>query len=246
MGLEFNIIFYSTIAGLSTLLGIILVILKGHLVLRYSHYVNSFAAGLILGIAFFQLFPESLELSQHALFFILAGFLFFYLLESVMVIHSGAEIHFIEKKNPQPTKGLVMFSGLFFHSFIDGVIIGMGFEIDPKLGLLTSLGVIFHELPEGVTTFSLLINTIERKTALKMSVAVALATPLGALVSLIFIGDLSEEMAGLLLAIAGGAFLYIAASDLIPETHEAKKYQNAGFLILGVIILFFLSKAISA
>jgi ZIP family zinc transporter/zinc and cadmium transporter len=225
-------------------LGIITVILKEQWVLKHSRYVNSFAAGLILGIAFFHLFPESLELSENALVFIFVGFLLFYLLENGMVIHSGSEIHFTEKNNPQHTKGLVMFSGLFFHSFIDGIIIGVGFEVDPKLGLLTSLGVILHELPEGATTFSLLINSIERKTALRLSIAVALATPLGALLSLAFLGELSDETVGLLLAIAGGTFLYIGASDLIPETHEEKGFKCAGFLLLGVVLLYSLSKTL--
>ena len=246
MGVEFNIILYSAIAGLSTLLGIALVIINEERVVRYSHYVNSFAAGLILGVAFFHLFPESLELSENALLYIFLGFLVFYLLENVMVLHSGSEIHFKGKRNPQHTKGMVMFSGLFFHSLLDGIIIGVGFEIDPRVGLLTSLGIIMHEVPEGVTSFSLLMSSIARKTALKMSIAVALATPLEALSSLAFIGGLSESTVGLLLAMAGGSFLYIGASDLIPETHEEKGVANAGFLLLGILFLFSLSKMIRA
>jgi zinc and cadmium transporter len=246
MGVAFNIILYSAIAGLSTLLGIALVIINEERVVRYSHYVNSFAAGLILGVAFFHLFPESLELSENALLYIFVGFLVFYLLENLMVLHSGSEIHFKGKRNPQHTKGMVMFSGLFFHSLLDGIIIGVGFEIDPKVGLLTSLGIIMHEVPEGVTSFSLLIASIARKTALKMSVAVAVATPLGAAISLAFIGGLSESTVGLLLAMAGGSFLYIGASDLIPETHEENGVANAGFLLLGILFLFSLSKMIRA
>jgi ZIP family zinc transporter/zinc and cadmium transporter len=222
-------------------LGVVLVIFKERWVLRYSHYVNSCAAGLILGIAFFHIFPEALKLSDHALLFIFTGFLFFYLLESVMVIHSGSEIHFQEKYNPKHAKGVVMFAGLFFHSLLDGIIIGIGFEIEPGLGLLTSLGIILHEFPEGVTTFSLLISSIKKTTALKMSLAVALATPLGALASLTFIGALSESLIGSLLAMAGGSFLYIAASDLIPETHAAKGFQNAGFLLAGITLLYLVS-----
>lgn len=78
-----------------------------------------------------------------------------------------------------------------------------------------------------------------------MSIAVAAATPLGALISLTFIGALSESAIGVLLAMAGGSFLYISASDLIPETHEEKKYENAGFLLLGVIFLLLLSKTLA-
>jgi len=167
------------------------------------------------------------------------------LLENVMVLHSGSEIHFKEKSNPQHTKDIVMFSGLFFHYLLDGVIIGVGFEVDPKVGLLTSLAVILHELPKGVTTFSVLIASIKIKTALKLFIAVALATPLGALISVTFIGALSEGIVGLLLAMAGGCFLYIGASDLIPETHEEKGFENAGFLLLGVLFLYSLSKTIT-
>lgn len=237
----FNVIFYSSLAGFATIVGVIMVVLKEEWVVRHSHLVNSFAAGLILGISFFHLFPEAIELSEDALLFILIGFLIFYLLENIMVLHSGAEIHFKEKHNPQHSKGIVMFSGLFFHSLIDGIIIGVGFEINKTMGLLTSLGVILHELPEGVTTFSLLVNTIRRKTALIMSIAVALATPAGALISLTFIGNLGETTVGLLIAMAGGSFLYIGAADLIPETHEEKGLRNAASLLVGVIFLYTLT-----
>jgi len=249
MSVEFNIMIYSTIAGLSTIVGIIMVIINEERVVQYSHYVNSFAAGLILGVAFFHLFPESLELSENGLLYIFLGFLVFYLLENLMVLHSGSEIHFRGKGDRRHSKGMVMFSGLFFHSLIDGIIIGVGFEIDPKVGLLTSLGIIMHEVPEGVTSFSLLMASIARKTALKMSVAVGVATPLGAAISLAFIGGLSKSTVGLLLAMAGGSFLgsflYIGASDLIPETHEEKGVTNAGFLLFGIVFLFFLSKIIA-
>jgi hypothetical protein len=89
-------------------------------------------------------------------------------------------------------------------------------EIDPKVGLLTSLGIILHEVPEGVTSFSLLIGPIARNTALKMSIAVALATPLGALVSLAFIGGLSESTVGLLLARGNLLNRFDECLDLIP------------------------------
>ena len=159
-----------------------------------------------------------------------------------MVIHSGSEIHFKGDNNPKHARGRVMFSGLFLHSFIDGIIIGVGFEVEQKLGMLTSLGVILHELPEGVTTFSMLLNSIKRSAAFTMSMFVALATPLGALLSLTFIGNLSEPVVGRFIALAGGSFLYIAASDLIPETHEKMGLLNAAFLFSGVLLLYLLSQ----
>src|SRR4030043_40221 len=244
MGQTFSIIFYSALAGLATILGMIMVILKEEWVLRNSRHVHSFAAGLILGIAFFHLFPESLTLTGNPMTFIFTGFLIFYLLEHMMVLHSGSEIHYKEKHNPQHTKAMVMFSGLFFHSILDGLIIGVGFEIDSTIGILTSLGVIMHEFPEGVTTYSLLVNKIKRKLAFNLSIAVALATPIGALISLTFLGGLSETTIGVLLAMAGGSFLYIAATDLIPETHE-EGLTSVIALFSGVLFLYILSQFVS-
>lgn len=160
-----------------------------------------------------------------------------------MVLHSGSEIHYKEKHNPQHTKAIVMFSGLFFHSILDGLIIGVGFEIDSTIGILTSLGVIMHEFPEGVTTYSLLVNKIKRELAFNLSIAVALATPIGALISLTFLGGLSETAIGVLLAMAGGSFLYIAATDLIPETHE-EGLASVIALFSGVLFLYILSQFI--
>jgi len=243
MGQTLSIIFYSLVAGLATILGMVMVILKEEWVVRNSRHVHSFAAGLILGIAFFNLFPESLKLSEHALIFIFIGFLMFYLLEHLMVLHSGSEMHYKDRHNPQHTKAMVMFSGLFFHSLLDGLIIGVGFEIDATIGILTSLGVIMHELPEGVTTYSLLVSMIKREKALAMSTAVALATPIGAIASLTFMGRLSEPTIGLLLGMAGGSFLYIAATDLIPETHE-EGLASVISLFSGVLFLYILSQFI--
>lgn len=241
MGLELTIIFSSALAGLATVFGVILVQKNANWVLKHSHFVNSFAAGLLLAITFFHLLPEALKLTENAILFLFLGFLLFYLLENVLVLHSGSEVHFSEKADPRHAKGVVMFTGLFLHSLLDGVIIGIGFEIDPRLGWLTAFGVISHELPEGVTTFSLLLNSIKRRVAVYLSLAVALATPLGALISLTFIGGLSETVVGSLLALAGGSFLYVSASDLIPETHEEKGLYNAGFLILGVCFLYLIN-----
>jgi zinc transporter ZupT len=177
-------------------------------------------AGLILGISLFHFFPESVELSENIILFIVIGFLFFYLLENGIILDVESEIHFTSKSNPHHKKGMAMFWGLFFRSFLAGSIIGVGFEFDPKVGLVISLGVIFHKRPEDTATFTLLINWIKRKATLKLSIAAALGISFGALISLSFFGGLSESMVGLLLAMAGGSFLYIGASDLTPEPHK--------------------------
>ncbi|MFC1957931.1 ZIP family metal transporter, partial [Chloroflexota bacterium] len=160
----------------------------------------------------------------------------------VVVFHSGSAIHFsegcpIETHN----KGPIIFSGLFLHSLIDGFIIAVGFEVSLELGLFAATGVILHELPEGITSFTLIMRSMRKRTALILSVAVALATPVGAAIALGPLSGMSESALGAMMAVAGGSFLYIAASDLIPETHEKNVLQNVISLLTGVGLLYFLT-----
>lgn len=237
-----NGLLYGGIAGAATLLGIYVVLQKQNLALRYSHYINSFAAGALITIALVHLIPESLELASNSLLMVLGSFIAFYLLEAALVFHSGSAIHFSEGcARETHSKGTVIFSGLFLHSLIDGFIIAAGFEASPELGLFTATGVILHELPEGITSFVLLLRSVSKKRALILSSAVALATPAGAATGLGLLTGLSQSTLGLMMAVAGGSFLYVAASDLIPETHESNVLQNVVSLLVGAGLLYFLS-----
>ena len=242
MPMGLNALLYSGIAGVATLVGISVVRWKQNLAIMYSHYVNSFAAGALITIALAHLIPESVELTSNALLAVLGSFIVFYLLEASVVFHSGSAIHFQEGCDREShSKGPVIFSGLFLHSLVDGFIIAVGFEVSLELGLFTATGVILHELPEGVTSFALLLRSIRRRTALLLSVGVALATPLGAAIALGPLSGLSESGLGLMMAVAGGSFLYVAASDLIPETHERDVVQNAIFFLVGSGLLYLLT-----
>ncbi len=237
-----NALLYGGIAGTATLSGILLVIWKRDFAIRYSHYVNSFAAGALLSIALASLIPESLELSENSLLVVLVTFITFYLLEAAVVFHSGSAIHFTEGCSVEThNKGPVIFSGLFLHSLVDGFVIAVGFEVSFELGLFAATGVILHELPEGITSFALLLRSMSGRKALFLSVAVALATPVGAAIALGPLSGLSGSALGIMMAVAGGSFLYVAASDLIPETHERDILQNVAFLLFGAGLLYFLS-----
>jgi len=250
-GLEIPVLFYSTIAGLGTLFGIWIIIRKQQLAVEYSHYLNSFAAGLIMALVFFHLIPEAAELTELFVFFsVFLGFFLFYLLENFIVVHSGSEIHYHEDEGINPhiettsqRTGLMAFFGLTFHSLIDGVIIGVGFELNLEIGFLTSLAVILHEIPEGVTTFALINKTMPEKAKI-FSIIVAIATPIGAIIILLllfFIGNLDDTIIGILLAVAAGSFIYVAASDLIPETHQENNVRNLISFLLGSILIYLIS-----
>lgn len=237
-------IFYSTMAGLATIIGIYAIVLNEKFAKKYTHQLMSFAAGILLATAFLHLIPEASELSgRDAFVYVLAGFSLFYVLESLIMVHAGPELHHIShfKGEGMETSAKMAFIGLLLHSLIDGVIIGVGFEIDPKIGAFAAFSIIMHELPEGITTYSLMMLTEPRKQALIKSWAVALATPAGTIISLLFIKDIPENIIGILLAIASGTFIYVAAADLIPKTHNHKGNSNIVFLVAGVLVIFLMS-----
>lgn len=240
-----NSIFYGSLAGIASMLGITLVIARKEWTITHSHLVNSLAAGTILGVAFLSLLPESLEMNSHALPLAFVGFLVLYVIESAIVFHSGAEMRFHGHKEHGPAaRAWTVFTGLFLHSLIDGLVIGIGFEISHEVGILAAAGVILHELPEGATTFALLVKWVSGRVALVLSILVGVATPFGALFALIAFPHMSRETMGGLLAAAGGSFLYIGAADLVPETHTQKGWVNAICLIGGAFLAFLLTRIV--
>src|SRR3989344_4648623 len=119
-----NTIAISVLAGITTILGTFLVLWKDKFTKKYSILFISFAVGTLLGASFFELIPESLELLDNALIFILAGFIFFYLLENLIVVHICKEGDCTKHRI-----GTMAIIGIGFHSLIDGIVIAVGFEI---------------------------------------------------------------------------------------------------------------------
>jgi len=234
-------VIYSSIACLASISGVLLAMRWQTWTIKNSHVVNSLAAGLILGVAFLRLIPESLEINLHALPFVLVGFLALYLVETVVVFHGGAEIHYDGMhEHMHSSKGWAVFAGLFLHSLIDGIVIGVGFEVSRALGVIAAASVTLHKLPEGAATFGLLISRIRRRPAFFLATAVAMASPVGSLVGLVALPGVDKSSLGCLLALAGGSFIYIGASDLVPETHTEHARLNATFLMVGVALAYIL------
>jgi len=229
-----NTFILSSLAGIATILGVLLVKFNEGFTKKYSIFFISFAAGALLGASFFELIPESMALINNSLIFILLGFLFFYLLENLIVVHICKELDCTKHRI-----GIMAVLGIGFHSLIDGIIISVGFQISFDLGLISAIAVIAHEFPEGLVTYSTLIHSnFNKNKSLLFSILVSIATPLGAILAFPFIEKFTENILGALLALAAGSFLYIASSDLIPETHEKFSKLNALLVVLGVSGLF--------
>lgn len=229
-----NVLIFGSLAGLATLLGIFLVVKKEEWVRNNLIYLLSFSAGILLSFSLIHLLPEANRENSNGYFWALLSFFVFYVIEHLLGIHHCEKDKQCENHE---TFSLVSWIGLLVHSLIDGVVIGAGFEVSYTLGILSTLAVLLHELPEGISAMSIMLYggySIEK--AVKKSVWVALATPLGALGTFFVLRNINSGFVGLLLAVAAGSFLYVAASDLIPEIHKKSRWLNIVLTMIGCLI----------
>ena len=241
----FYILFFTLVGSLFSLIGGIILLWKKSLTEKISHLLISFAAGTLLGTAFFDLLPEASEGSDLnlVLFFTLFGFLIFFILERFIhwMHHHPHEYKEVQK----PTVALINI-GDAVHNAIDGVAIAATFLVSVPLGIITSIAVATHEIPQEIGDFAIMLKEgIKPKKVIFYNIASASAAVFSASLTYI-LGDKIKEFLPALIAITAGFFIYISASDLIPEIHENNRRGfaviEAGFLIFGVFVVWFLAR----
>ena len=202
-------------------------------------YFMSFAAGVLISVSFIHIIPKSFGMNGRAPTFLLVGFLAIYLSNRLLNLYICHEYECMDY-----AMGIIPMLGIGFHSFIDGVIYSVAFNVSILTGVLAAIGMILHEFPEGIVTFVLLERGgfSRRRSALYAFLAAAVSTPLGTLVSYPFISNIKQSTLGILLAISAGALVYVGASHLLPAVEkENKKYSvfalAAGVLVAVIIIL---------
>lgn len=201
------------------------------------HYIMSFTAGVLLGVCFFDILPEAFNLvtenqfSTTPLFISLVfGFLLFHILEKFIAIHHSHEEEYADHKHP--TIGIFGASGLSFHSFLDGVGIGLGFHVSSSVGILIALAVIAHDFSDGLNTVAIMLsNKNTTRKAFQMLLIDAVTPIFGVLSTYLF--TIPNYMLLLYLGFFAGFLLYIGASDLLPEAHS--KHSTWGMLVLTVL-----------
>jgi len=154
--------------------------------------------------------------------FMLAGYAVLHFFEHTLVghLHFGEETH--SEVMVSRVASLSTFSGLFIHAFFDGFAISVSMQFDFALGLLVFVAVFLHKIPEGLTIASVMIAARHsRKTAMWASIAIGIATLLGAVVAL-FLGEINERLVGVAFAFTAGIATYVGASDLIPEINHSR------------------------
>jgi len=206
---------------------------------EYLAYFMSFAAGVLISVSFMHIIPKSFEMNSTAPVFLLAGFLAIYLVNRFLNLYICHEYECADY-----AVGVIPMLGIGIHSFIDGVIYSVAFNVSVFTGVLAAIGMILHEFPEGIVTFVLLERGgFSRRNSFTYAfLAAAMSTPLGTLVSYPFIKAISQPTLGMLLAFSAGALVYVGASHLLPAVErEGKKHSvlalAAGVLVAGIIIL---------
>jgi len=216
------------------------------------HFV-SFAVGALLGAAFLALLPHALAApsvnNYHALMAaVLSALLAFFLLERLVVwrhCHAdGCEAHAphdaVQRGRDQTTAGMIVL-GDGLHNFVDGVLIAAAFLTDIELGIVTSIAVATHEIPQEVGDFAILLHSgLSRKRALLLNLAASVTTLAGAVLGYYGLAE-SDEVVPYVLAVAAASFIYVAVADLIPGLHRrvtpGATVQQVVLILLGVALI---------
>jgi len=220
---------------------IIVTLLGGLFAIRFRdklHLILGFSAGAVMAVALFDLLPESIELVgpnysiQEIALLIAGGFALYLILDRFFSLHKHDDCC---KESHQGNFGSL---AIILHSVFDGFGIGLAFKISPEVGGVVALAILAHRFSDGINTVGLsLKSSADRKRALSYVLAVAIAPALG-IVATIFI-SVSEITLGMIMAVFTGLFLYLGASDLIPESHhQHPTIWTTIMTILGMAIMY--------
>lgn len=237
-------ILLSTLLGsIGALIGGFILLSRKKLALKVSHFLASFAAGTLLGTAFLDLLPEAsheAEESEINIFlWTLIGVVIFFLLERfIHWFHHHKEAH--EHNKETKSTLLLIIIGDTVHNFLDGVVIAATFLVNIPLGIVTTWAVFAHEIPQEIGDFGLMLHKgLSRKMIILVNILSAAVAFTGAIITYL-LGNILEAYIPIFLAVTAGFFIYIAASDLIPEIHYEKSKKIAVIksllLLLGVIL----------
>lgn len=224
------------LVSLLSFVGVLFLAVKEENLKKILLFLVSFAAGGLLGDAFVHLLPQAIEESGFTLgvsLAVLVGLLLFFVLEKFIC---WRHCHIpTTKEHPHPL-AFMNLVGDGFHNLTDGAVIAASFLINPTLGIATTLAVIFHEIPQEIGDFGVLIHGgFTRKKALLFNFISALMAVAGAILTL-FLGVKFTSLVQFLIPFTAGGFIYIAGSDLIPELHKETSLAKSAVQMLGLIL----------
>jgi ZIP family zinc transporter len=196
------------------------------------HLILGFSAGAVIAVAFFDLIPEAITLANNSwsvtiiTTFTALGFAGYMVLDRYISLHH------------ESNRGSLGAISLAIHSFLDGIAIGFAFQVSHAIGLIVACAVLAHDFSDGINTVNLIIkNQGHKAEAIRWLLIDAVAPVLGVAVTMFFV--LPASLLSLLLALFAGFFIYIGASDLLPESHHNHPTFWTTFLTLvGMVVLY--------
>ena len=230
-----NVLLIALAASVATFIG-------GSFALKFRdklHLILGFSAGAVVGVALFDLLPEAIELgtkyhsASTIALFVALGLFGYLILDRLVLLHTHEE----EGETNAP-RGFFGALTLSTHSFFDGMAIGVGFQVSAVVGIVVAVAVLTHDFSDGINTVNLVLkNGGSWKQAFRWLLVDAAAPLLGAASTLLFI--IPESAIGLVLAVFVGTFLYLSASDLIPESHHRHPRALTTFMTLfGALVIY--------
>ena len=233
------------LVSLISLVGFVIVYFKNFDLEGKLYYMISFAAGTMLAVAFFDIIPEALDgIGNIAVNYILLGIMLFLFIEKYIHWHHCNTDHCKNRHKRIKPYVFLNLLGDGLHNFIDGAAIAAAYRINFQLGLLTTLSVAVHELPQEIGDFSILLKGgLKFKQALTFNFLTALTAFLGGIIAII-LGEYLEAANPILLCIAAGGFIYLSLTDIIPETYKEvepnKIFKQTMLIILGMMVIYLL------
>ncbi|HIJ98452.1 TPA: ZIP family metal transporter [archaeon] len=235
------------IVSLVSLVGILTISMSGRKLKNIIFILISFAAGTMLGGAFFDLLPEAAEIEgiliADIFLYTLIGVIVFFLIESfIHLYHCHVGYHKPHEYRHKPIAYLSLIAdGL--HNFLDGIAIAISFLVGIEVGVAVTIAVILHEIPQEINDFSILIyGGFSNLKALGFNFLSALTAFIGALFAYFFSASMGGGLTAFLLAFSGGGFIYMSAANLIPEMHREAHFDKSVLqlivLLLGIAIIF--------
>lgn len=235
---------------LLTVAASIAALLGGYTAIRSKRWLNlmlALTAGLVFGLVTFDLLPEIFSITQSEMLnpiwpmiAMASGFLLFHVFETFIPLHEGSEAQYGPHQHPRlGTARAVALSG---HSFLDGLSIGVAFQVSTAVGTAVAIAVIGHRFADGFDTTTFMLFHRNKLTHIKGWLAVVVLMPiLGGLASLAF--DLSEKTLAIYLGFFAGFILYIAASNLLPQAHSKELSRWAlPLTLLGTVFIFIVTR----
>jgi zinc transporter ZupT len=214
---------------------------------RWLHSALALTSGLVLGLVTFDLLPEifSIVRSENLdpvwpMIAMTVGFLMFHIFEQFIPLHESSEGSYGPHQHPR--LGAARALALTGHSFLDGLSIGVAFQVSASVGVAVAIAVIGHRFADGFDTTTFMLFHKNKLTHIRRWLAIVVVMPIiGGLASLAI--DLSEKALAIYLGFFAGLILYIAASNLLPQAHSQESSRKTlSLTILGVIFIFIITR----